>query len=303
MGSTTDQTSKAPRMYTTRSVSGRGQGMFADKEIKAGVRILADEMLFSVTDTTINDGIGERISASLEGLPQEQQQQFEALYCPYYPTRMSLVRRYLSNCFGLGDAQTGIFLKAARINSSCCPNAYFSWNRDLRRITLHAMVDIPAAREITVCYCLPYCRQEHRQEVFQDFYGFQCDCPVCQLGTPTGQRSELRRQRMETLYQAVDKLDGGPSANDQKKLDMVLEFIELAKADRVDGLFLSGMYRRAKEYYEDRGLEEVALEYAKMQVETDRRLAGEDHPDTKQSTKALLELTVKLALPAIQHVE
>lgn len=257
--------------------------MFADEEIKAGVRILADELLFSVTDSTIDDGIGERIRASLEGLPEEQQQQFETLYCPDYPSQSPLVRRYQANCFGLGAGHTGIFLKASRVNNSCCPNAYFAWNPDLHCITLHAMVDIPAAQEITVCYSFSFCRQERRQSLFRDVYGFQCDCPVCQIGTPTVQGYERRREKMEALYGAIHEHD----------VDMVLEFIELAKADHLDGEFLSGMYHRAKEYYEDRGPENVALGYAKMQVETDRRLLGEDHPVTRQSTKALLELKAK----------
>ncbi len=280
-------------MYTIRSIPGKGQGMFADEEIKAGVRILADKLLFSVTDTTIDDGIGERISASLEGLPKEQQQQFETLYCPDYPSQIPLVRRYQANCFGLGAAHTGIFLRASRVNSSCCPNAYFAWNPDLHRITLHAMVDIPAAQEITVCYSYSFCRQESRQTLFRDVYGFQCDCPVCQIGTPTVQGYELRREKMEALYDAIQLHESGPGGNNQEKLKMVLEFIELAKADQLDGEFLSGMYGRAKEYYEDRGPVKVALEYAKMQLETDRRLVGEDHPVTRQSTYALLELSAK----------
>ncbi|KAL9063070.1 MAG: hypothetical protein Q9161_009639 [Pseudevernia consocians] len=299
--STADQIPKVPKMYTTRFTSGRGCGMFADTEIKAGVRILADELLFCIADSTVNEGIGERISISFAGLTAEEQQQFNTLHCPYYPTGTPLVTRYLANCFEIQGVSSGIFLKASRINNSCCPNAFFSWNQNLHRLTLHAMVDIPAAVEITICYIFPFFSLRQRQDEFRKTYGFRCDCPACDLETKSGQCTELRRQRMETLYVAVDKLNGGPSTNDQKELEMVLEFIALAEDDHLDGEFLSCMYCRAKECYEDRGSMELAMRYAEMELETDTRLLGEDHRVTEKSTRALEELKTKLAM--IQQVE
>lgn len=282
-------------MYTIRSVPGKGQGMFADKEIKAGTRILDDELLFSIAENTITESIGELIRVSLESLPPERQQQFEALCCPDHPTWTPLVSRYLANCFEVGARVSAIFLKASRVNHSCGPNAFFSWNESLHRMTIHAIVDIPADEEITVSYVFPFFSLEHRQELFREHYGFYCDCPACHLGIEIGRRGDMCRQRMEKLYMAVDKCNGGPSNNDEKELAMVLEFITLAQDQRMDGEFLSCMYRRARECYEDRGSKEEAFKYAERELETDTRLLGEDHPLTQESAEALKELKAKFA--------
>ncbi|CAD6578124.1 MAG: hypothetical protein ASARMPRED_008537 [Alectoria sarmentosa] len=286
---------KTSTMYTIKSALGKGQGMFAVQKIQAGVRILDDEVLFSIRNSTVNEGIGERISVSLGNLPPEQQQQFETLHCPDHPTWTPLVSRFLANCFEMRPPGSGIFLKAARINHSCCPNAFFSWNSNLQRVTIHAMVDIPAGDEITISYIFPFFSLETRQAVFREHYAFGCDCPACNLETLAGQSGERRRKRMDNLCLSVDKCNGGPSNNDEKELRMALEFIELAVDEHLDGEFLSCMYRRARECYEDKGSGDLALRYAEMELETDKRLLGEDHPATIKSARALEKLKGRLA--------
>ncbi|KAF6228516.1 hypothetical protein HO133_008246 [Letharia lupina] len=288
-------------MYTIRSIPGKGQGMFANKDIKAGSRILADELLLSIAESKIDEGIGERISVSLHGLPPEQQQQFETLHCPDHPTWTPAVSRFLANCFEVEAPGSGIFLKASRINNSCFPNAFFSWNQNLHRLTVHAMVDIPIGDEITVCYIFPFYSLQIRRDLFREHYVFECDCPACHVETGIGRRGELRRRRMETLYMAIDKTNDGPSNNDQKELEMVLEFIRLAEDERLDGQFLSCIYSRAKKCYDDRGSEQLALEYAEMEVETNMRLLGDDHAVTQESARDLDELKTRLAM--VQQTE
>lgn len=283
-------------MYAIRPVPGKGQGVFAEKEIKAGTRILVDELLFSITQSTKTESIGENIRVALEALPPEQQQQFETLCCPDLPAWTPLVSRYVANCFEVGVRVSAIFLKASRVNHSCRPNAFFSWNENLHRLTVHAIEDIPAGEEITVSYVFPFYSLENRKKSFRDNYGFDCDCPTCQLGTTNGQRGDVCRQRMEKLYLAVDKCNGGPSNNDEKELDMVLEFITMAQGQRMDGEFLSCMYRRARQCYEDRGYKKKTLEYAEMELETNTRLLGKDHPSTEESATALMALKARLAV-------
>ncbi|CAF9933562.1 hypothetical protein IMSHALPRED_009393 [Imshaugia aleurites] len=270
--------------------------MFAKTAIKAGIRILDDELLFSISDSTVDEGIEARITVSLEALPSEQQQEFQTLHCPDHPTWIPLVSRYLANCFELGSGASGIFLKASRINHSCRPNAFFSWNLLLHRMTIHAIVDIPAGEEVTVSYVFPFFALAHRRDVFRKHYGFECDCPVCCLELASAQRSDQRRHRIETINLAIQECDDAPSNNDEDELEMVLEFIELAKDDHLDGQFLAHMYSRARECYEDRGSKELALKYAEMEVETNMRLLGEDNEVTKESARDLEELKAVVAL-------
>lgn len=267
--------------------------MIAEKDLKAGTRILEDELLVSIKGRSIDEITGERIGVSLESLSPAQQQ-FGKLHCPDLPTWTPLMRRYLANCFDMDSGRSGIFLKASRVNHSCLPNAFFSWNLKLKRLTLHAVVDIPRGEEITVSYYTPFYPLEDRQNWLREYYGFECDCPACHLETASGQSGEQRHQKMKKLYQAIDKSSGSPSDNDDKELEMILEFITLAEDDHIHGLSLSRMYRRAKDCYEDKKLGDLALKYAKMALEIEMRLLGPDNPVTQESARSLEDLKAQV---------
>ena len=285
-----------PKLYTSRHIPGKGQGMFADRAIKAGVRILADNSLFSIADCNVNDSIGERISLAFNQLSREQQQQFETLHCPDPPTWTPLVSRFLANSFEMGDMAAGIFLEASRVNHSCCPNAFFAWNGTRNQVTIHAVVDIPAGEEITVSYDYQFMPFAVRQDRLRRIYGFECDCAACHLDTESGRLGDLRRQRMEFLHLAIEKCKKDPSEQDNEELKMVLEFIRLAKGERMDGQFLSCMFQRASIRYEANESMALALKFAEMELESDRRLLGEDHPMTKDCVEDLEHLKIARAM-------
>lgn len=158
-------------MYKIRYTITRGEAMFAKEHIKTGTRILADDVLFSVADSTVDEGLEERISQSYKQLLQKQQENFASLHCPDH--RNPLVSRYLANGFYLRTRTpdkglpSGIFMKASRINHSCCPNAFFAWNPNLGQLTIHAMFDILPDVEITIAYDFPFQSRDIRQEKLQ----------------------------------------------------------------------------------------------------------------------------------------
>ena len=267
--------------------------MIAENEIKAGTRILEDELLVSITDYGIDRNTGERMGVSFESLSSEQQQQFWESHCPDLPTYTPLMRRCLASSFDVDPERSGIFLKASCVNHSCCPNAFPSWNLNLRRLTLHAVVDIPRGEEITVSYCTPFYPIEDRHNWLREHYGFECDCPACRLETASGQYGEQHHQKLKNLYQAINKSKDSVSDNDEQELDMITEFIDLAEDSHMHGLFLSRMYRRAKDCYEDKGLEQLVLIYAQRALEYDMRLLGTDNPVTHESMRALGELKAR----------
>ena len=287
-----------PNLYMIQAVPGKGQGLFADGEIKAGVRILADEALFSIADNPVDD-IGDRISESFGCLSPSQKQEFEALHCPDSSTNTDatpLVRRYLANNFEMLVGTSGIFLKASRINHSCCPNASFAWNNYLNRLTIHAMVNIPAGEEITVSYELPFVTLQERQARFRGYYGFVCDCPACRCAGQGDQDNETRRQRMGILFSTIGQYEGKPSTHGSERLEMVLELIRLAKDGRMDGQFLASMYQRASMLYEDNGNMKMALRYAVLELEARTRLLGVDHRKTMESANALVYLRAMVVM-------
>ena len=273
--------------------------MFAKEHIKTGTRILADDVLFSVADSTVDEGLEERIIQSYKQLLQKQQENFDSLHCPDHPGWNPLVSRYLANGFYLRTRTadkglpSGIFMKASRINHSCCPNAFFAWNPNLGQLTIHAMFDIPPDAEITIAYDIPFQSRDIRQEKLQKIYGFQCICPACRLDKESGQRSEERRRMMQSFWWEINKDKEPPRADDDKGYKMVEIFIKLALLENLDGQFLSCMYECASMHAMARGSKEQALAFAIRENQTDRRLLGEDHPITIDSTLAVRELKLE----------
>ena len=291
-------------MYTTRAAPGRGLGVFADKDIKAGTRIMTDEPLVSMEDGTLSEGFEERITAALESLSPEQLQEFETLHCPPHPFWTPHVSRYLANGFELEPGTSGIFLKAARFNHSCCANAIFAWNGNLQRVTVHAMVDIPAGEEISVSYDFPFGSVTNRRKRLHEIYGFVCDCPACHLEDQKNEGDKSARQRLEDLYEAVDALarrHGNAVA--EEELHLIIEFIKLAEDENLNGQFLSGFYERASVYYEARGTLGLALEYAEVELEMETRLLGQDHPMTMQTTEAMDALKSKIVMKELENLD
>ena len=285
-----------PKLYTLRSVPGRGLGIFAVRAIKAGVRILTDKPLFSITDCNVDDGIEERICLSFSQLSQEQQQQFETLHCPEPHTWTTLVSRFLANSFEMEDIAAGVFLEASRVNHSCCPNAFFAWNWGLNQLTIHAMSDILAGEEITISYDFQFTPFAARRNRFRRVYGFECDCAACHLDTERGRLGDQRRQRMKILDLAIEECQKDPNRPDDEELDMVLEFLKLATYEQMDGQFLSYMYQRASIRYEAKGSMTMALQFGELELESNTRLLGWDHPLTKENEKELVSLRVAIAL-------
>lgn len=270
--------------------------MIAKNEIEKGTRILEDDLLFSVIERGIDRSAAEKIGESFDGLSPEQQQQFWNLHCPDLPISSPLMRRYVANRFELDPGRSGIFLKASRVNHSCRPNAFAAWNSNLCRLTLHAVGDILRGEEITVSYCTPFFPLEDRLKWLRAFYGFQCGCPACHLEIPSSQRGELRLQKMKTLDDAIYKPKDDLSNNDNKELDMIHEFINLAELTNTHGLFLSRMYRRARDLYEVKGLlgfEKLVLRYSQRALENDLRLLGSDNSVTHESMRSLEEVKAK----------
>lgn len=76
----------------------------------------------------------------------------------------------------------GLCLMYSRMNHSCLPNAYFSWNEALGREVVHAARDISADEEILANYLgadAVYMTHAQRNKRLRRWWGFDCDCPAC----------------------------------------------------------------------------------------------------------------------------
>ena len=185
-------------VFTKFQSPGKGLGLKSNCYLPRGSPILSDWAYFSIAN-----------NANLSRV-QEDDEAFKELSCP---APVSAKKRFDANNFQMGKAQRGIFLRASRFNHSCRPNAYFAWNGTSRRLTIHAILDIPANTEIFLNY-LPqdYLKPvAQRRQALRQKYGFTCSCVACESDAAFGALSRERRSNMRTLDGNISQnLDSDP---------------------------------------------------------------------------------------------
>jgi hypothetical protein len=89
------------------------------------------------------------------------------------------------------------------------------WNASLGRLTVHALRDIEAGREITISYMSGVSSgYAERQRYLRDEFSFACACELCSLSLP----ARLRSGRQLVQIRSIDEEDGATT-----DLDLVLE--------------------------------------------------------------------------------
>jgi hypothetical protein len=87
---------------------------------------------------------------------------------------------------------------ASMVNNSCDPNTF--WINEGTVLRFRAARDIPAGRELSICYTDATRDYKTRQEVYKVKFNFTCSCEICQKGDdgPTGKLRE-KTLRIENL--------------------------------------------------------------------------------------------------------
>ncbi|KAL2357328.1 hypothetical protein BJ546DRAFT_439126 [Cryomyces antarcticus] len=245
-----------PRLYKCCSLPGKGLGLIAMQPIKRGTRIISEPPLLAIPAREYS---AAQIESQFLSLSVADQNAFLSLYSaheenpglavnynglPVSKWAGLLLSTFQTNDFAIrkDDEYAAVFFKTSHINHSCIPNASFAWNNTLERSTVHAVNDIAAGEEITMCYCPPYHGREDRKMV-QLCYGFECTCPACDPEAPGAEASEQRRLRMEELADILNgsaNLDGSYEEADARScLPAAIEMAELhVQEGLVNGLLV-----------------------------------------------------------------
>ncbi|KAF3064258.1 SET domain-containing protein 5 [Daldinia childiae] len=161
---------------------------------------------------------------------------------------INLCMIYLVNNVQLGPGGkygSGIFPLYTRINHSCVPNAYNSWNPTLERLTIHAIHDIKAGEQIFVDYIGKACRTRNQRNFsLHTAWDITCNCAAC-----TDDRLDQLRYRMLVLDQALAAYECGASEEahlegipkletNEQALKAAEELVKLFKKQRLCGMEL-----------------------------------------------------------------
>ena len=277
--------------YVVRESPGKGQGVFAARDLVKGERILVDAPFFVVTKP-----YGSRkVLEQFERMPISRRQQYMHLYCPnrmddVYMTDVMCI--FEANCFNIGD-RAAVFLTATRFNHSCLPNTYYSWSEKRGEIVLHSMIDLPENDELTICYGPPFCTRLERRSQLR-VYDFCCTCPACQPTTLFGHASETRRLAMRALNDQIIECRINPNEallldGPQGSLTPVLRLIETIKEEGLHGELMTP-YRDAADYLKRQGNFEKALNFAHLELEEEIICLGNDSEVANKTIEYIEEL-------------
>lgn len=284
--------------YIVEESPGKGQGIFAARDLDKGERILVDKPFLVVTKP-YND---RKVLNVFESMPLARRKQYMQLYCPNRLDDICLTDVmciFEANCFNLGD-KAAIFLTATRFNHSCLPNTYYSWSEKRGEIVLHSMIDTPKGEEMTICYGDPSCtRLERRSEL--RIYNFHCTCPACQTESPFGQASESRRRAMRALTEQITTMsqcdpnddDASPIPGTRDPLTAILRLIETVKEEGLHGELMTP-YRDAAECLEGRGDIEGAVRFARLELREEVVCLGRDSEVVEQTAEYIERLETQL---------
>ena len=129
---------------------GKGKGTFDKEFIPKGTRLISERPILRMSSNDFND---ENLKNMVSNLPMTERREFEDLYFPICQPEEALRQKYIVNHFSLNVPQIAICLHGSRINHSCLPNAYSSWNDKKDRVMIHAITDIQEGDEVTISYC------------------------------------------------------------------------------------------------------------------------------------------------------
>ena len=140
-------------------------------------------------------------------MPAEQAQFFAVHNCHdgRYPAPLGIFETNVLPCGGNDShghvaKQGGLFLLAARFNSSCVPNVNNHWDAGSGQLIFRAVRDVVPGEELCLGYGkLLASRDERRRELLMKF-GFECTCDACRLEGQALADSDARRECLSVLY-------------------------------------------------------------------------------------------------------
>ena len=152
------------------------------------------------------------------------------------------------NAFGLSgeephNVHVAVFEYGSRINHSCVPNTWHSWNKKTQKHNFHAVRDIAVGEEITTEYVYSLDLKEKRQ-ITLELYGIDCRCRACVDEVAEGRRAAIHFLRKEEFGQFKQQLDAGGSLSLEEfrqALEIIEKLVKLFEAEDAVGVHYEEM--------------------------------------------------------------
>lgn len=191
-------------LFAIRPVPGKGLGLIANRSISAGTLIHSEAPLIHLDNSEVGY---YRLEWEIQRLyPFEQ-----AIYKSFHHTGMdelpSILEIWHKNSFPSGDNAQAAYSTISRLNNSCTPNAFLSWDFSRKIMNLFAVRDINSGEEICVSYVNTLLERNMRHEIMQEIWEFSCRCEACELKGEELEKSNERRWKVKRAIQELGESD------------------------------------------------------------------------------------------------
>ncbi|KAM3499719.1 hypothetical protein MY10362_007052 [Beauveria mimosiformis] len=301
-----------------------GLGLFAVREIPRGTRIIEEAPMMVLPDTQNIDDELDAFCSAFQQLTGAERSIFDQLHCDYSrdiiskllnavrrwrrrnltsDTDGSLLERsrctkvshiiydrfymFLSNCVYLGAERVsgkGLFALFSRINHSCVPNTYWTFNAAIERLTVHAISHIRVGEQITISYIKDSIAPKRVRTFKLERWNFSCSCTAC-----TDPAMEARIERIRELKRLLASYDATYKARDKAltefsvplppktgALPAAMELVALLEKQGIAGMELASAYQHCAVYSRRIGAWQAAKNYAALEDLTKRCAVGLD---------------------------
>jgi hypothetical protein len=271
-------------MFEVGTTPDKGRGIFALVDIPKGKRIIQEAPLLVVKEDRypIPERMDKRISEALKTLSAEDRAIFHSLHNAFPDRPCKLWETFQCNCFPLGP-DIAVYATLCRINHSCNPSAYHSWNANLGMQTVHAIRDIRKGEEITITYGVgDILTRAERREYLRQGYAFECACELCGASDVEVAASDGRRREIKALFAANDD-DVRPEMTPDAVLQDCLRLQHLRELEygSADNPFAASAWYDAFQVVACHGRMEDAIAFATRAYHARVQLEGEDSPDAQ----------------------
>ncbi|KAI1814440.1 hypothetical protein GGS20DRAFT_412994 [Poronia punctata] len=300
-------------LVEVRTAGSMGNGVFATQDIPRGTRIMAEVPILSIIRESYDQDL-PAFCAAIQRLSEAELHLLNQLYCdPSHITTevRQRVRQWYKD-LGIVDKRNGKILKGKRLqdvakatvkrygiyntnrvqmgvegrygigvfplyshlNHSCVPNAYNSYNPNIRRLTIHSTRDIRLGEQIFTSYINSFCRTRQQRQSMLIHWGFVCSCLAC-----TDPSIEPLRKRMFQLDQSLavwnsPLMNGIARSSARSALQDAMELVGLLNKQGLEGMELSRTYRDCSKASLELGRMDAALDYAYKELENEECIMG-----------------------------
>lgn len=152
----------ASRLYSVRASDGKGEGVFASKDIPSGTVIMRDQKTMTLERPfPTGQFIAQQVQRAFSQLLERDQKKFLHLHEGSRTFKSKLLRIYKANAFGEvnGNRDIGyLYLEVSKLNHLCVPNAEIleSEGADGNAASVVAVRKIEKGHEVLICMYAPF---------------------------------------------------------------------------------------------------------------------------------------------------